>query len=117
MVALVLTFVNILLGVFAGQIWRLTHYKLNFKKLFAYCLSAFCVAVALVWNNVAGHVRDVYVFAEKTGQLEALDEAFCNSLPYDGRTSITVGKSPVCRISSRWNSCFFINDVQNVYRG
>ena len=79
MVALVLTFVNILLGIGAGQIWRLTQYEWGFKKLFAYCLSAFCVAIALAWNNVAGHVRDVYVFAEKTGQLETLDNAFATA--------------------------------------
>ena len=36
-------------------------------------------AVALVWNDVAGHVRDVYVLAEKTGALEAPDEAFATA--------------------------------------
>ena len=95
MVALVLTLVNILLGVGAGQIWRLTHYQWGFKKIFAYCLSVFFVAIALIWNNVAGHVRDVYVRAEKSGQLEALDEAFAtayrtmveNPLPWESLQS------------------------------
>ena len=76
MVALVLTFVNILLGICAGRIWRFTHYDWGFVKLFACALSALCAAVALVWNDVAGHVRDIYVLAEKTGALEAPDEAF-----------------------------------------
>ena len=76
MVALVLTFVNVLLGICAGRIWCSTHYDWGFAKLFAYALGALCAAVALVWNDVAGHVRDVYVLAEKTGALEAPDEAF-----------------------------------------
>ena len=48
-------------------------------KLFAFALGALCAAFALVWNDVAGHVRDVYVFAEKTGALEAPDEAFATA--------------------------------------
>ena len=76
MVAVVLTFVNVLLGIWAGRIWRFTHYDWGFVKLFAYAQGALCAAVALVWNDVAGHVRDVYVLAEKTGALEAPDEAF-----------------------------------------
>ena len=79
MVALVLTFVNVLLGICAGLIWRFTHYAWGFVKLFAYALGALCAALALVWNDVAGHVRDVYVLAEKTGALEAPDEAFATA--------------------------------------
>ena len=79
MVALVLTFVNVLLGICAGRIWRFTHYGWGFVKLFAYALGALCAAAALVWNDVAGHARDVYVFAEKTGALEAPDEAFATA--------------------------------------
>lgn len=79
MVALVLTFVNVLLGIGAGRIWRLTQYGWGFMKLFAYALGAICTMVALVWNDVAGHVRDVYVLAEKTGALEASDEAFATA--------------------------------------
>ena len=79
MVALVLTFVNVLLGIWAGRMWRFTHYDWGFVKLFAYAQGALCAAVALVWNDVAGHVRDVYVFAEKTGTLEAPDEAFATA--------------------------------------
>ena len=79
MVAFVLTFVNVLLGIFAGRIWCVTHYDWGFKKLFAFALGALCAAVALVWNDVAGHARDVYVFAEKTGVLEAPDEAFATA--------------------------------------
>ena len=79
LVALVLTFVNVLLGICAGQRWRFTQYDWGFVKLFAYALGALCAAVALVWNDVAGHVRDVYVLAEKTGALEAPDEAFATA--------------------------------------
>ena len=79
MVALVLTFVNVLLGIGAGLIWRFTHYDRGDMKLFAYALCALCSVVALVWNDVAGHVRDVYVLAEKTGALEAPDKAFATA--------------------------------------
>ena len=75
-VALVLTSVNILLGICAGRIWRFTHYDWGLKKLFACALGTLCAALALVWNDVAGHVRDVYVLAETKGALEATDEAF-----------------------------------------
>ena len=76
MVALVLTVVNVLLGIGAGRIWRFTHYDWGLKKLFAYVLGVLCAIAALVWNDVAGHVRDVYVLAENTGALETTDEAF-----------------------------------------
>ena len=79
MVAVVLTIVNVLLGVGAGRMWRFIHYDWGFVKLFAYTLGALCAAVALLWNDVAGHVRDVYVLAEKTGALEAPDEAFATA--------------------------------------
>ena len=79
MIAVVLTFVNIILGIWVGQAWRRTHYDWGFWKLFACALVALFAAVALVWNDVAGHVRDVYVLAEKTGALEALDEAFATA--------------------------------------
>ena len=72
MVAVVLTLANILLGVWAGRIWRSTHFDWGFLKLFAYAQAAVTFAVALVWNNMAGHVRDVYVLAEQLGTLEAL---------------------------------------------
>ena len=76
MVAIVLTIANVVLGIGAGQMWRLTHHGLEFVKLFSYTLGALCTAVALLWNNIAGHVRDVYVLAEKTGKFEELDKAF-----------------------------------------
>ena len=79
MVASVLTVVNVLLGIWAGRMWRFTHYNWGFVKLFAYAQAALCAAIALVWNDVAGHVRDVYVFAEKSGALEAPDEAFATA--------------------------------------
>ena len=82
MIAVVLTFVNILLGIWAGRTWRSTHYSWGskgFVKLFAYAQGAVSTAVAIVWNDVAGHVRDVYVLAEKTGALEAPDEAFATA--------------------------------------
>ena len=79
MVAVVLTLVNILLGAWAGRVWRSTHYDLGFVKLFAYAQGGIAAAVALVWNDVAGHVRDVYVQAEKTGALEAPDVAFASA--------------------------------------
>ena len=95
MVALVLTFVNVLLGICAGQVWRFTHYGRWIVKLAAGVLGALCLGVALVWNDVAGHVRDVYVLAEKTGALEAPDEAFATAyrtmierpLPWDSLAS------------------------------
>ena len=79
MVALVLTFVNVLLGIGAGLIWRFTQYDWGFMKLFAYALCALCTVAALAWNDVAGHVRDVYVLAETTGAFAALDEAFAKA--------------------------------------
>ena len=79
MVALVLTFVNVLLGILAGRMWRFTHYDGGFVRLFAYAGGALCAVVALVWNDVAGHVRDIYVLAEKTGALEAPDKAFATA--------------------------------------
>ena len=79
MVAVVLTLVNVALGIWAGRTWRFTHYDWGFVKLFAYAQGALCVAAALIWNDVAGHVRDVYVLAEKTGALEAPDEAFATA--------------------------------------
>ena len=79
MVAVVLTLVNVILGILAGWVWRFTRYDWGFVKLFACATGALCAAVALVWNDVAGHVRDVYVLAEKTGALEAPDEAFATA--------------------------------------
>ena len=79
MVALVLTGVNVLLGICAGQMWRFTHYRWGFMKLFAYFLSATCAAAALVWNDVAGHVRDIYVRAEQSGNFETIDKAFAEA--------------------------------------
>ena len=79
MVAAVLTLVNILLGAWAGRVWRSTHYDWSFVKLFAYAQGVVSAAIALVWNDVAGHVRDVYVLAEKTGALEAPDAAFASA--------------------------------------
>ncbi len=82
MVAIVLTIVNIMLGIGAGLSWRRTHYDwgfAKFRKLGAYVVGMFCTALALVWNNVAGHVRDIYVLAENTGTLEAPDEAFATA--------------------------------------
>ena len=79
MVAVVLTLVNVLLGIWAGRMWRFTHYDWGFVKPFAYAQGALCAAAALIWNDVAGHVRDVYVLAEKTGALEAPDEAFATA--------------------------------------
>lgn len=79
MVALVLTVVNVLLGIGAGRMWRFTNYDRGFKKLFASVLGVLCAMAALVWNDVAGHVRDVYVLAENTGALETTDEAFASA--------------------------------------
>ena len=79
MVATVLTFVNVLVGILAGKVWCFTQYDWGLKKLFAYFFGILCVALTLLWNNIAGHVRDVYVLAEKTGALEAPDEAFANA--------------------------------------
>ena len=79
MVAVVLTLANILLGAWAGRIWRSTQFDWGFLKLFACAQGAVTFAVALVWNNMAGHVRDVYVLAEQLGTLEAPDEAFATA--------------------------------------
>ena len=76
MVALVLTVVNVLLGVFCGRMWRFTNYWWGFQRISAYLVSVVCALIALAWNDVAGHVRDVYVLAEKTGAFETLDGAF-----------------------------------------
>ena len=78
MIAVVLTAVNIILGILAGRIWTSTHFGWG-RKLLACCLGILCVAVALIWNDVAGHVRDVYVLAEQTGKLETVDEAFATA--------------------------------------
>ena len=79
MVAAVLTIVNVFVGIGAGRILRFTHYNRGFVKLCAYTMFTLCAAVALLWNDIAGHVRDVYVLAEKTGALEAPDEAFATA--------------------------------------
>ena len=79
MVAIVLTFVNILLGVAAGYIWRLKNYRFGIRKVSAYLLDLSIALVALGWNVIAGHVRDLYVKAEQTGQFESLDTAFATA--------------------------------------
>ena len=79
MVALVLTAANIAVGLLAGWIWRFTHYGWGLWKLSAFIFGALLAVVALGWNGMAGHVRDVYVLAEKTGALEAPDEAFATA--------------------------------------
>ena len=79
MIAVVLALVNVVLGWFAGRMWRFTHYGWGAMKLFGYAQGVLFAAVALVWNDVAGHVRDVYVLAEQTGALEAPDEAFATA--------------------------------------
>ncbi len=79
MVAVVLTFVNVLLGIGTGWTWRWTHGDSVVGKGLACTLGALFAAVALIWNDVAGHVRDVYVLAEKAGALEAPDEAFATA--------------------------------------
>ena len=76
MVALVLTVVNVVLGVLCGRMWRFTNCRWGFQRFLAYLLSALCALSALAWNNIAGHVRDVYVLAERTGAFETLDGAF-----------------------------------------
>ena len=78
-VATVLTFVNVLVGILAGKVWCFTQYDWGFKKFSAYFFGILCVALILLWNNIAGHVRDVYVLAERMGALEAPDEAFANA--------------------------------------
>ena len=99
MVAVVLTLVNVFLGVVVGRLWRFTHYAWGYGwgllKLFAYTQGVLFAAVALLWNNVAGHVRDVYVRAETSGTFEPLDAAFSTAwhtmiehpLPWDGLQS------------------------------
>ena len=79
MVAVVLTVVNVLLGIWAGRVWRFARWDRGLARLSACLQSVFCTAVALLWNGVAGHVRDVYVLAENTGALEAPDEAFATA--------------------------------------
>jgi len=79
MIAVVLTLVNVLLGILAGRVWCFTRYDWGFTRLFAYAGGLVCAALTLIWNNVAGHVRDVYVLAEKTGALEAPEEAFATA--------------------------------------
>ena len=79
MVAVVLTIVNVLLGGVVGRLWCFTHYDWGLAKLFAYIQGVLFAAIALLWNNIAGHVRDVYVLAETSGELEAPDKAFATA--------------------------------------
>jgi len=79
MIALVLTVVNVFLGIGAGWGWRFTHYASIWKRILPYIWGAICLAAALLWNTIAGHVRDLYVLAETTGALEAPDEAFATA--------------------------------------
>ena len=59
MVALVLTFVNVLLGIWAGRTWRFTHYGWGFVKLLAFVQGLLCAGVALgrVSTNEHYHVN------------------------------------------------------------
>ena len=79
MVALVLTAANILFGVLAGWAWRYTRVSRWITRLFAYAGGLTMFAGAMVWNIVAGHVRDIYVYAENTGALETTDEALATA--------------------------------------
>ena len=115
MLALALTFGNVLLGVGAGWSWRFTHYE-GLRKLLAYAIFALCAVVALLWNDIAGHVRDVYVFAEMTGELESPDKAFATAyrtmierpLPWDSLSSAALVLVGI--------AVFFSNHIQDVHR-
>ncbi len=79
MIAAVLTLVNVFLGICAGRVSRFILYDWGVMKLLAFASGLLCTGAALAWNNVAGHVRDVYVRAEREGKFEAIDEAFADA--------------------------------------
>jgi len=78
-VASALTAANVILGIGTGQILRYINLRHIFVKLVAAALTCLSVAMALAWNIIAGHVRDIYVEAEKTDRLETLDQAFASA--------------------------------------
>ena len=75
-VAIVLTAANVLIGLGAGFALRQTNQLKTHIKVIYFPLFAICFIVALIWNMTAGHVRDVYMIAESTGNLAAVDQAF-----------------------------------------
>ena len=77
--AIVLTIVNVLLGLLAGMSWRYKNCKTGLMKTIPIVGSLFCSLLAACWNILAGHVRDVFVVAEQSGMLEAPDNAFATA--------------------------------------
>lgn len=75
MLAVVLTLINVSLGIGAGKFLRLMNFGWG-VKFFASVTTILFSLIALVWNALAGHLRDVYVLAEKNGEFEAIDKAF-----------------------------------------
>ena len=78
-VAAVLTIVNILFGIGAGQSCRFMNHARVLVKSINVLMLALVVVLALLWNTVAGHVRDAYVLAEASGNLDSIDSAFANA--------------------------------------
>lgn len=79
-VAIVLTLVNVLIGIGAGWFCRLiNHVNVTLRNIGAIA-ATFALILALLWNTVAGHVRDAYVYAEKSGDLDSIDNAFARAV-------------------------------------
>lgn len=77
--AIVLTVVNVLLGLLAGMSWRYKNCKTGLMKTIPIVGSLFCSLLAACWNVLAGHVRDVFVVAEQSGMLDAPDNALATA--------------------------------------
>ena len=78
-VASVLTVVNILFGVGAGLSCRFMHHARASVRSINILILALVIVLALLWNTVAGHVRDAYVLAQASGNLDSIDSAFANA--------------------------------------
>ena len=78
-IALVLTLVNVFLGVLTGFVVRQINCSVGYKKVFPVIASLALAFVAMCWNTIAGHVRDVFVAAEKSEVFESTDEAFATA--------------------------------------
>ena len=97
-VALALTAANVVVGILAGHSLRYTNLRLSFLKISHTILTLVFGTLALAWNIIAGHVRDIYHEAEETGQFEALDQAFAAAfsklldqpLPWESLESATL---------------------------
>ena len=77
--AIALTATNVVVGIFVGQILRYKNRRNIFVKVIATTLAGVFTILALAWNIIAGHVRDIYLKAQEIGQFETLDQAFASA--------------------------------------